>query len=112
MGSLLLHGQAAHEEKTLINPRVRIGLKLRAPRDEVEMSQDALANEAGLARSYLREVETGSVTHAAASSIPSERAFVTCLRKLVSNRDSPVTLCHFHVINYTGNLSGRTYLFG
>ena len=39
--------------------RIRFGLKLKALRAEMGMSQEALANEADLARSYVGEVETG-----------------------------------------------------
>lgn len=42
-----------------IDPRVRFGLKLKALRAEIGISQEALANEADLARSYVGEVETG-----------------------------------------------------
>ena len=47
------------KKKTSTDPRIRFGLKLKALRAEIGMSQEALANEADLARSYVGEVETG-----------------------------------------------------
>lgn len=47
------------KKKPPIDPRVRFGLRLKALRAEIGMSQEALANEADLARSYVGEVETG-----------------------------------------------------
>lgn len=47
------------KKKTSIDPRIRFGLKLKTLRAEIGMSQEALANEADLARSYVGEVETG-----------------------------------------------------
>ena len=46
------------KKKTPIDPRIRFGLKLKELRAKIGMSQEALANEADLARSYVGEVET------------------------------------------------------
>ncbi len=47
------------KKKTPTDPRICFGLRLKALRAEIGMSQEALANEADLARSYVGEVETG-----------------------------------------------------
>ncbi len=47
------------KKQTSIDPRICFGLRLKALRAEIGMSQETLANDADLARSYVGEVETG-----------------------------------------------------
>ena len=55
----LFIGDGVMKKKTPTDPRIRFGLRLKSLRAEIGMSQEALAHEADLARSYVGEVETG-----------------------------------------------------
>ena len=49
-----------HPRSTKLEPiQVRFGIALKRARNDVGMSQEALAGDAGLNRSYITEVESG-----------------------------------------------------